>query len=173
MKWLTLLLAVFVTGVFSSEVIFSEDFEGTKFPPEGWSKEQYGYSYWRRAEDESRNFYAEGYTADGRATYLYTPNIYSASGQKIKVSFRYRYIDRYYLTAKIVLGRYSKNPFSTTSGWWKYSFVVSGPINSNMYFYLFGEPSFGGGLDIDDVEVKKCFTTVEPNSLGKIKALYN
>jgi hypothetical protein len=184
MKTIIILLSlVFPPPVTAFEVIFHQGFEGDQFPPPGWE----GLSVYQ--DDDGYNSY--------HSAVIYRPmdrghEGYSLESPKINILGVHYYTFRYY-AKNLICGpldeAYARlifdvgDPFDFYScfggvDWEEEEATLSPPENATtVYFRFYFSPNdqtswFDALWWIDEVSVIKTATSVEPASLGYIKAAY-
>ncbi|MCX7909659.1 MAG: immunoglobulin domain-containing protein [Ignavibacteria bacterium] len=176
------LLLIFVLGLFQelkSQVTRCESFDGTTFPPTGWTATIISGSYnWQRLTT-GRYPSASPYSGAGMAGYysysattgsnaiLVTPNIdWSQRGSNTPTVSFYMYRDPGYssspdsvivwvntspsLTGATRLGAVHR--YNATSGWYYFSYNIPSSFNTSSNYIIFQAYSgFGNDMYIDDV----------------------
>lgn len=169
-------------GATTPPPLVEEDFEGSKFPPEGWSVNGSGDWAW-----SNPGGYADGYatsTVGRRAECSITsPSFYLNGGARVRAAFRYEATG--YggapTTHTIVFrgaGHHMGYTLPRTTGWRNYLWTSpSAPAYD--YFRIswvatvYSPYNSGTGiLRLDDVVVRLDNIPVAPTSIGRVKALY-
>ncbi|TRZ51243.1 hypothetical protein D4R99_04640, partial [bacterium] len=177
-------IKIFVDRVFSPApeqitALNYESFDGTTFPPTGWTQEVWNYSQsWSRAT-VGGNPYCLPHSGSGMArittslpsnvvdhSWLITPSFSLTSGQGIVSFWMYRSIDSPGAPDSLGvwvntvpdsaganftwLGQIRRA--SPTNGWYQYTFLIPASFNGATNYILFGAWGFGGAnIYIDDV----------------------
>jgi hypothetical protein len=165
------------------DVIFRQDFEGTKFPPTFWYVD---YGNWT-TESVGGNHYAHGWIhakSGSSGSRLGSRQFWGRYNWKIKVSFRYQAWKTGDFLGDIVdIDVWGKNSFrkelTYSRNWRRFSWVTPELGNGSHYrvfFFTGGNTAEGKEgriyFNVDDVRVEYCDTAVSPTSLGRVKALY-
>jgi hypothetical protein len=197
MKWLSLILIGYLVPACFAEILVQEDFEGTTFPPAGWTTDSAGYGQWSANWIRGvsyGNHYAQGscsffYAFSGARTFLYTPYFSLAAGTALTISYNGGVDDGSGSTSSFFLwdskttrwtglipmmedDKPEKRSLETTpvpeSGTYRIAWMAW--CDQNPYY-----PAMGMMVWVDNVRVTtflKCTSDIEPTSLGRIKSAY-
>jgi hypothetical protein len=159
-----------------------ESFEGSRFPPTGWTVDGSGDWGW-----SNPGGYADGYATSTvghtASCSITSPQFYLDGGSRVRAAFRY--VATGYGGAPtdhaIYLrggGHHIANKLPKTSGWSKYEWLS--PFASAYDYFkiswvatVYSPYSSGTGvLRLDDVVITLYNIPVAPTSIGRVRALY-
>jgi hypothetical protein len=184
MRWLSLILLAFLVSASFAEVLVQQDFEGTTFPPAGWSVVNYQpYSYWVRYSDAHTNCaFCSGILSSVTAD-LNAPNMNLNAGDLLTISFDSKFTNAQATECLIILYWGSDLVWSDSPDRKKQSYnsftlpaiTLTGSYYAQWAFPVgFSNPPFS--LFIDNVVISRNMSgnqaQVQPSSLGRIKSAY-
>jgi hypothetical protein len=164
--------------------IVEEDFEGSQFPPRGWGKYGLCFRTW-----EGGNYYAD---CDARSPYynarIWTYTFALERGTRIKIKFRYRNGyegSEYWWHSEVELIKgYPFYPvwsleLALCRTWGLFDYFTEHVTETRTDYRVMWEVAcnpYNGTprawLSFDDVLVTRDALSVEPTSLGRVRALY-
>ncbi|NIT35537.1 MAG: hypothetical protein GTN49_03385 [candidate division Zixibacteria bacterium] len=181
--WIVAALAVAAAGgATTPPPVLEEDFEGTKFPPEGWTVGGFGVWGW-----SNPGGYAEGYARNTPGTWsrcrITTRPFRLDAAARVRAAFRYETIeyggaDAHYSIYLTREGFQYGEALPRTTGWEKYEWLSPlAPYGVDLKIFwdtVVSHPyNYGTGIfRLDDVVFTAYNIFVAPTSIGRVKALY-
>jgi hypothetical protein len=156
-----------------------EDFEGSQFPPPGWTQSGSGSGSWSWTNPGG---YARGYASAGFTqnvtTSLFSPTFHVNRGTRLRVEFRYRTDGFTEVSRKVVVAGWQKS-VGYKQSWTKFDEFTTPTAAGGDYKFEFrlyitsgGSHGYHGIWEIDDVLITRDNVDVAPTSIGRVKALY-
>ncbi len=154
-----------------------EDFEGSRFPPPGWTKSGEGKWYWENPGGYAKGCAWCGAYPDESRTILASPLFRVNKGTALRIEFRYHTYGGGEASRYILAGRWWYY-VTYEDDWVKFDqftlpFPAGGEYRVEFKIYVAGG-SFSdfGNWYLDDVLITRDNVAVDPASLGRVKALF-
>ncbi|MGD8718193.1 MAG: hypothetical protein PVH29_05155 [Candidatus Zixiibacteriota bacterium] len=159
-----------------------EDFEGSQFPPEGWTASGSGSDWGWSNPGGYADGYATSTVASTASCRIYSPPFYLEGAQRVRATFRYVATGSggaptdhaIYFTGNGVCA----SSLPKTTGWEYYEWVSPSAwaytdFRIGWVATVYSPYNSGTGiLRLDDVEIVLYNVGVSPTSIGRVKALY-
>jgi hypothetical protein len=192
-KWIGIALLCCMFPACFAELLVQQDFEGTTFPPVGWTTSSGGHGFWSGSWTritEGDNHFAQGNCAaqsssSGGRILLFTPNFYLTTGSVLTISFNgLWYADPYGTGVNFALANSQIVVWTGVlpeDGQFKERTYTTSPVPANGNYHMVwmcycdNYMTAWGLIQIDNVvisTVQKSTNSTESLSLGRIKSAY-